>query len=176
MMELPERTKQRLYKLAALAERGASGERENAEERLNKLLAKHGIDKSEFLETENTLDYDFNYSSVMEKRLLIQIFAAYGVESYFPYRGIKKLGIECTMAQGTEIGLHFDVYRKALKEELEMTYEAFIHAQHIFPENDGESDEERPERTKEERERSLKMLRRAVGMDKVNVAKGIESK
>lgn len=175
MMELPERIKQRLYKLVALAERGASGERENAEARLDKLLAKHGIDKSEFLETENVLDYDFSYSSAMEKRLLIQIIASFGFDSYTPYRSVKKLCIECTRAQGAEIGLQFDVYRKALKEEIEMTYDAFIHAQNIFPENDGD-DEERPARTKEEVARALKMLRRADGMDKVHVTKGIESK
>jgi len=61
-----------LKKLKALAERGESGERENAAAQLEKLLKKYGISEEE-LERDAEKRCFFKYSQETERRLLMQI-------------------------------------------------------------------------------------------------------
>lgn len=143
MTELPERIKHRLYKLLELSTRGVGGERENAESRLESLLKKHGIKKEDFIKTEDVNKFFFTFTNKYEKKLFIQIAVSVQVENIYEYRG-SKLSVECTVAQHAEIQIKYSVYRKALQNEFDMMYEAFVHSQKIYKPS-VESDEEEKE-------------------------------
>lgn len=178
MTELPERIKHRLYKLLELSTRGVGGERENAESRLESLLKKHGIKKEDFIETENVQEFFFTFINKYEKRLFIQIAVSMQVENIYEYRRSRRLSVQCTVAQHAEIQLKYSVYRRALQNEIDMTYEAFIHSQRIY-EPSVESDEEEKEEivlSHEDQRRIELIANRAMMMDHVNVYPGIERK
>lgn len=177
MNELPERIKQRLYKLLELATRGAGGERENAESRLDALLEKHGVKKEDFIETESTQEFFFTFKNKFEKRLFLQISSSLGIEHALSYRGTKQLSVECTVAQNAELQIKYSVYRKALQDEFEMTFEAFIHSQEIYsPSAMGDDSTDNAALSTEEQERVNQVASRSMMMDRINVHPALESK
>lgn len=174
MNELPERIKRRLYKLLELANRGVAGERANAESRLDALLIKHGIEKSDFLEKNDVQEFFFTFNNKFEKRLFLQVTQSVGVSEVYSFRGTKRLAINSTVAQHAEVLIKYSVYRKALRDEFEMTFEAFIHSQEISQfANCDES--EPPELSQEDQHRVELIAKRAMIMERVPVHKGVGS-
>jgi hypothetical protein len=135
---MEEKTKQRIKKLQALAERGVGGEKDTAEKILQKLLKKNGISTLAELEEDEIEYFLFSYSGKHEIKLLKQcMYKVLGHSdhtAYFRSRGTRqKIGIYCTKAQKIEIELEFEFYRNVFYEELNSFMSAFIQAQAIFP-------------------------------------------
>lgn len=175
---LPERIKKRLYKLLELSKRGIGGERENAESRLEALLKRQGIKKEDFLEKEDVQEFFFTFNNKFEKRLFIQIAFSVQAEKVYSYPGSKRLSVQCTVAQHAEIKIKYSVYRRALEDEFDLTFEAFVHSQRIYKpsvENDNEETQETV-LSREEQRRIKLIANRAMMMDRVNVHAGIERK
>lgn len=135
---MDDKTRARIKKLQALAERGVGGEKTTAEKMLQNMLKKNGIKSLEELETENYEYTQFSYHGKYEKKLLIQCMykvmgADSGITTYRTKGTRQKLGIYCTKAQKIEIELEFEFYRNVFYEELDTFISAFIQAQDIFP-------------------------------------------
>lgn len=171
-MELDKRIEQKLQKLLALAERGEGGEKSNAERMLKRLLDKHGLNISD-LSDEQTDTYWLKYKGPFELRLLSQIIGAVrpGATKWKNRKKRQTLGVDTTKQQMLEIGLMFNAYKKALHEEIEILYIAFIHKNDIFPED--QEPERSEEKTPEERARLFKVANMMNGMAKTAVLNGI---
>ena len=66
---MDDKTKARIKKLQALAERGVGGEKTTAEKMLQKMLKKNGIKSLEELETDSYEYTLFSYHGKHEKKL-----------------------------------------------------------------------------------------------------------
>ncbi|EHK2887975.1 hypothetical protein J7G16_002818 [Vibrio parahaemolyticus] len=176
-MEIPEKVKVRLYKLLELTERGVGGEKKNAEARLDALLAKYNIKKDEFIEVEQSQEFSLSYKSNFERRLLCQIAWSIGIEDVWKVRGINSLLVDCSPAIFAELKLKFAIYRKALQDEFELTFHAFIHRQSLYSKNSSnESDDDSNQLSAEEVRRLKLIAARTEFMDRVNVNPCIDSK
>lgn len=153
---MESKQKELLMKLKALSETGVGGEKENAQELLQKYMRKYGITKKE-LEFETVKDVLFKFKNEREKMLLLQI--VYKVTDsaswYFTYKGKQKISnariVTCTNAQEVEIGFLFDFYNRLYKKEEERLFDAFVQKHRLFgtPPKDtepGPFDEEEYER------------------------------
>jgi hypothetical protein len=129
----------KLLKVKALAEAGSPGEREAARAMLNRLIAKHGLEKEGFIE-EPKKRYDFSYENKFERRLLIQIYAKVTKQSTIryttPHKRSKRILVDLTEDQHVEMKRLYSVYRKAFKKELERVasglIDAFIHKHDLW--------------------------------------------
>lgn len=160
-----------LQKIKALADRGESGERENAAALLEKLMNKYGISEEE-LDRERVRDYFFPYKQETERRLLLQIIyavtgkAAAATVGTYTGRKRKKLAVECTAAESIEIEAFFSFYRAAFEKELETFYSAFYMKNGIYPPPDKSAGQDYEELTAEERERYMKAAQMQIGMER----------
>lgn len=135
---MDEKKLELMKKLMALAERGVGGEKETAQRKLEQLMKKYKIDEADLSE-EKTEDFDFRYKNEFEKRLLRQLFYKivpdYRSKAYI-YRygkGSKSTyGINCTKAEGLQIGIEYDFYRELWKEEQDFFFSCFIQKHKIF--------------------------------------------
>lgn len=137
---MDEKTRERIKKLQALAERGVGGEKDTAQKMLSKLLEKNGISSLEELETDKVEYYLFSYSGKHEiallKQCMYKVLGAANDTVTYRTRGTRqKIGIYCTKAQKIEIELEFEFYRNVFYEELTTFMSAFIQAQEIFPQD-----------------------------------------
>lgn len=135
---MDDKTKARIKKLQALAERGVGGEKTTAEKMLQKMLKKNGIGSLEELETDSYEYTLFSYHGKHEIKLLRQcMYKVMGADSdrtTYRTKGTRqKIGIYCTKAQKIEIELEFEFYRNVFYEDLSTFMDAFIQAQGIFP-------------------------------------------
>lgn len=129
--------KELLLKLKKLADEGVGGEKVNAEQLLQKLLKKHGLQKSD-LENENIEDYILPFNGTFGKDLAIQV--AYSVignkddnKGVYSFRSGKKVLIKSTLAEFLEIEQKYNFYKHHLKKDLKLFYNAFVQSQNIFP-------------------------------------------
>lgn len=135
---MDDKTKARIKKLQALAERGVGGEKTTAEKMLQKMLKKNGIGSLEELETDSYEYTLFSYHGKHEIKLLRQcMYKVMGADSdrtTYRTKGTRqKIGIYCTKAQKIEIELEFEFYKNVFYEDLSTFMDAFIQAQGIFP-------------------------------------------
>lgn len=174
-----DKTKERIKKLQALAERGVGGEQETAKKKLEKLLSDNDINSLEDLEDDKVEYFLFSYHGKHEIKLLKQcVYKVLGAKadrtSYRSYGYRQKIGYFCTRAQKIEIELEFDFYRGVFYDELNTFMDAFIQVQGIFPVDAPKYDPE--ELSKEEIERIEKLLSMAKGIDKKSRVQMIEEK
>lgn len=129
----------KLKKLLALAERGVGGEKDTAARMLAKLLEKHGLSLDDLTGEAASL-YWFPVRGDYEKRLFCQILAMVTndrtPETYTEKSARGKVGIMVNPGQAIEFDLHFNVLRKALAENLDIAFSAFVQANRIFPQSD----------------------------------------
>lgn len=171
---MDDKTKARIKKLQALAERGVGGEKTTAEKMLQKMLKKNGIKSIEELETDSYEYTLFSYHGKHEKKLLHQcMYKVMGADSdrtTYRTKGTRqKIGIYCTKAQKIEIELEFEFFRNVFYEELDTFMSAFIQAQDIFPKDAPTSKIDKCN------ERDLKMALMAEGIDRRQRRAMIES-
>lgn len=134
-----ERLLERLKGVKALAEKGSAGERDNAAALLTTLMKKHGISDADLEGAEVSIHW-IRYKTIYERKLLFQISYmhlgsghASGCVGAYSGRKRKEVGIKCTPAQFIEIEADYQFYRKALEEELDVFYSAFIQKNELFP-------------------------------------------
>ncbi len=171
-----DKLKTRLSKLFALANRGVGGEKVNAERMLRKMLIRHDLDFSDILDDEKE-DVWFKYGRyAVYRKLLNQIIVTVCGEktSVFVIKSKRyQLCVECTKTQKIEIDLRFEIYKKALKDHLDLSYSAFIHANNIFPDTDDDH-EEQEELTSKEMDRLDKLMNMMAGITPTVVNKAID--
>jgi len=134
-----ERLLERLKGVKALAEKGSAGERDNAAALLTTLMKKHGITDADLEGAEVSVHW-IRYKTIYERKLLFQLSYmhlgsghASGCVGAYSGRKRKEVGIKCTPAQFIEIEADYQFYRKALEEELDVFYSAFIQKNELFP-------------------------------------------
>jgi len=134
-------------KLKALAERGAPGEKENAERKLKQFLEKNGITESELLSIEQSDVIIPYYRNPLYFKLLLQIIVSSFLDkNVYKYREwdskeYTHLRVELTDYEKTEILYLYDCYlqdfkkqyKKQLKQWKEDFVRGFIHKNEIFP-------------------------------------------
>lgn len=161
---MTDKKKELLLKLKNLAERGVGGERETAERKLQQLIEKYGIDEEE-LSGDQTVDFEFYYKDEWERKLLRQLFyRMFGMEyanKAFVYKwgkGSRSIyGVTCTKAEGVQLQIEYDFYKKLYYEELDIFQKAFVQKHSLFPDSSG-SDREYTEEEKQEFARIFQMM------------------
>jgi len=127
-------------KLKALADKGVGGEKENAEKMLSDLMKKHNLTIEEIEgEVEGEYFFKIEQADVMLWRQIVAN-VNYKIPKYgeFPKSDIKKYHlkgnylIKCTAAEFVEIESKFNFYKNLYKQELEVFYSAFIHANSLY--------------------------------------------
>lgn len=123
-----------LKKLKALAERGAPGEMDNAQRMLDRLIKKYGINERD-LDDEIIETYYFKYKTREERQLIMQVLAHTNIidkRLVYEYRNQRgKIWVDCTKAESVQIGIEYDFFRAAWKEELDFFLSAFIQKHRI---------------------------------------------
>lgn len=153
-------------KLKALSDKGIGGEKLNAEKMLQDLLKKFNIKMSD-IEGEEKFDYFFKLKE-NEIDLWIQIVknVNWEIKIYgeFPKKKIKELALEgnymitCAVCEYIEIEAKYKFYSDAYKQELEIFYSGFIHANQLYSsEPPTKKVSELSEKEKEEYQRTLLM-------------------
>ena len=130
----------KLKKIYALVLEGSDGEKEAAEAALSKLLKKYHLtldDLNDSLEE----DYIFEYHSVDERKLLVQVVyqvldrsgACLYLYNNRTKRYLKtKICVSCTKAQFIEIEYLYDFYKRLWEQEKQSMFEAFVQKHEIF--------------------------------------------
>lgn len=156
-----------------LAQRGATpGERDAALAQLERLLTMNSLTLDDLIEVKETRW--FSYSSKYERKLLLQTVSAVLKSATFAEHSERvngrlngrKAGFELTHAQHIEVMRKYTAYKKALAEEMDRTYKAFIHKNHIYGTT---SEKTIDDYTPEEIAEFEAMFRRAATMDGVSI-------
>lgn len=135
---------EKIKRIQALAENGMNGEKESAQTMLKKLMEKYDISESQ-LDEEVKEEYEFRFKDDCERRLLLQIFYMVTESNeYWNYndKKIKKIGVDCTVAQRLEIEACFEFFKKAIRTDLEIFYIAFFSKNNIYPKCNEEKDKD----------------------------------
>lgn len=160
--KLTDEAARKLRAIKALAEHGAPGERENAQNMLEIIAAKYGIPVWEITE-EKKKTYYFKYSERIERRLLNQIIymvtgdTGRGVRIK---RTLKELAATCTEAERIEIVSNYEFFKRALHEELDTFMTAFASVNNLFP----PPDKDQLRKDGDESSIGLEKARRALSM------------
>lgn len=144
---MDDRTKEKLSRLKALAERGVGGERDNAGKLLDKLLKKYGARLDE-LDNDQEQDFFFKYSGKEQQALLVQVASFVIDEPEHCYycrtsggrRSKTNMCIVCTKAQKLEIEFLFDFYKRLWEKEKKTILTAFCLKHELFLKKPTESD------------------------------------
>lgn len=182
---MDENLKKRLLKLVELARRGVGGEKEAAEAALERVLAAAGISRAELERLQGVGDRKwrlFRYEGELEEVLLKQTaFMVLDPEngmlstSRLPDQEDEgEIFLQVSDAEYIEISVAFSVFKNALKDEIKITFDAFLHKNEIYSTRDRSG--EKRELTAEERKNMASMVLRMHTMDRVTVRKQIEEK
>ncbi len=165
-------------KLKALSEKGIGGEKKNAEKMLLDFITKHKITISDidgeeiknFFFTIEESYFDLFYQIVKSVNRSIKVYR-------FPKKEVRQFRlkgnheIECTIAEYIEIEQSYDIYIKLYKEELKTFYEAFIHANSIYPKTSPEEMRSVDELSEEEQEKWIRKVSMAHNIKKATIRK-----
>jgi len=136
----------KLRKIAALAERGVGGERDNAKSQLDRLLAKHGLTMEDLYPKGDVEYHEFVCANRREQTILVQCVAkAMGISSV-TYRKVRRnpnrIAIKCGRIDFIEIEHMYKHFRRLLREEEKRLVDAFICRHELYGPPDGQSDAE----------------------------------
>lgn len=139
-----EHIKAKLRKLLELVRQGVGGEKDNAQSILSKLLKKHGLTLDDLdPEYAEVCECEFKFGNALERKLLLQvIFTVLNVTTILgreEHKNSKVLCIKATRAQKLEIDLAWSLYREAFTKEQDRLLIAFIHKNHLYGPDGGES-------------------------------------
>lgn len=165
-------------KLKALADKGVGGEKTNAEKMLVDLMNKHqltlaDIDGEEVKEYFFKVDEEFNDLFYQITKSVNRDIPVYRYTKSIVRQHILKGNheIKCTVAEYIEIEQSFDIYCKLYKEELKTFYEAFIHANSIYPKTKEDEKKSLHELSDEEIEKWMQKVLMAQNIKKANIKK-----
>ena len=160
---MTDRKKQALIEMA---KRGTPEEQKIAES----IIDKTGIS----MENEQKIEAEFTHRNKFEEMLIHQIRAmvtndftgSYGTSKGKP----KSVWYQVTRSQEMEMNLYYSIYKREIKAEMEITYNAFVQKNMIFPQGNIENPEPL---TAEDHARNRKIMERANTIDKTHVRKQI---
>lgn len=159
--------KEKLRKIYQLTQRGADGERENAQRALDALLAKYDLTISDVADEERS-SCRFDYKLTIHKKLLRQIVAAVTQTSRFAvytYKYGRAIGFDLTKAEEVEVRFLFAEYARAWAKEQDDLMTAFCMKHRLL----APADPDGPEPTKEEWEEYMRLQNAASSMKDVNL-------
>lgn len=162
MSDLPESIMAQLRKVAALADSGVGGERENARAMLARLCEKHGITPQALLSQERDEVVTFKFTGDHEKAILsnVLLFVCQRRDlRYVVIRGGWRLLL--TKAEAIDARACWAHYRKLWAEEVDMLSKAFVHRHGIFGPPRGE---ESPPPTAEDIKRAERLIAMMRGL------------
>lgn len=132
--KLDTKTQTRLLALLALSERGVDGEKQNAISRLSKLLKKHNLTIKRMHKSTTIVYVNLSFTNEYEKTLANQI--AWSLHIPLGISAPQNTVVySCSPIQAAELRCRYDIYKKELARELDLTLNAFVHAQLIFPDD-----------------------------------------
>lgn len=157
-------------KVKALADRGKDGERANAERKLAELLKKHGLTEAD-LESETRSRVMFRYLNDWERRLLLQleymITNGRGGPNFYPDARRRLLGFDLLPAEAADMKTAYAVLRRAVARELDLSFRAFILANHLYPPSPPEDDNSETPAEYEE------IVKRSDLIDRINLRRAL---
>jgi len=174
-----ENREELLKKIKILAERGADGERESAQQMLERLMKKYDISEED-LEVEILNTEWFRYHDEIELRVLNQIIymitgkGSYGCVGTYTGRSRKQRGIDCTKAERLEIEANYEFFKRAIREEFDIFFTAFCSKNYLYPKEDKVPGKNLEALTKEERKKLFKAGLMAEGMERHTLKKMLE--
>lgn len=127
-------------------------ENDNAKKLLNALLKKHNL-VIEDIKDSDKKKYSFKYVNNTHKKLLFNIVSKYvdnWDNTYYQKKNKKQIVFVLTLEQFLIIEQAFDVYKKALDEELDNTLLAFIYKNRIHPDFSENSNDKKIKLTEKE--------------------------
>ena len=171
---------ERLRKMKALADRGVGGERKNAERLLDEIAAENGIDLDE-LEEERRKDFYVELRESFKHKMLSQLCALKRQElkregvsleghrmSVWKCHGKYMYSVSnCTNAEWLELMAKLEVLARAYKRQMEDFYHAFLMANNLLVESEGEQEE----LSQEERRRYFRIAQMSLGIEKSQLNK-----
>ncbi len=141
-MKATETIKDKLRKIAKLAELGVAGEKENAKRLLERLMAKYGLTIADLSDEVATKICKFTYRSKHERQILIQCYAKASGVTGVRCREIKRaLYFELTWPQRLELVSLYSHFRKLFKKETEIFMQAFVAKHDLYGHSEGEQAE-----------------------------------
>ena len=127
------------------------------------------------VDDEQIIDALFKYRNKYEKKILMQVWSMVinktGV-SYFTNPKKKNTVIfEITKSQETEIELFYSIYKREIEQEINLTVQAFIQTNNIFPQENIDNPDYVV--TEKDKDRLRRMFERMGTMDKMQIRKQI---
>ena len=153
-------------KLHALAVQGIDGERENAQQMLNTLMAKHNITLAD-IEGEKTYYRKFYPKDEVQDGLLIYIIRKVvnnnnvSLSENRDKRTKRFTSANLTDAQFIEVQAMFDFYKLVLLSEMQDFFIAFVLKNKLYPDV---TDTDRVELSQEDIERNRKLRKMVAGI------------
>lgn len=156
-----------MKKLQCLAERGAGGEKETAQKKLQQLMKEYNIEETD-LSDDKEEDHEWKFHNNFELKLLRQtiykIMGKDGVNKIYQYtrgKGQRSIrGVKCTEAQAIQISVEYEFYCDVWKEEQEFLLECFIQKHRIF-----QTDKDKvinPDHNEKMSEKEMKRMQMAI--------------
>jgi len=173
-------------KLYALAQQGIGGEKENAEEMLERIMKKYNL-TLEDLEIETKKVFIYSYKNKEQKKFLMQVLSnvlgrnfrcreLYTSGNHMKY----EISLHITDLQHVEISEKYYFFWKAYQEELELFYSAFIQRQKLYskpePKKETEEDEDEPEMSPAEKAKLYRIMQMMAGIERKSITKTINQK
>ena len=151
-----------------MAKRGTPEEQE---------IAKTIIDNLDIsINDEQIIDAVFKYKNKYEKKILMQVWAMVinktGVSYFTNPKKKNSIIFEITEVQKIEIELYYSIYRREIKEEIDLTVSAFIQKNNIFPQKSIDNPDTVV--SQEDKDKLRRMFERMQTIDKTHVRKQIE--
>jgi hypothetical protein len=170
-MSNPEQILDRARRIAALAQRGVDGERLNAERMLAEFLAKHGLEVED-LEREERQWYEFDKVDVPNGDMLWAqcVGSVADTQKQVRCSGGNVIGYQAllTAAEHAEACMKLAVFVPLYKDELQVWFLSFLHANELF--GLGPSRGDLSEKEKEQNRRAATM---SMFVDRRMVRKGL---
>lgn len=164
-----------IRKLKELADRGEGGEKDNAANKLQSLLDKHGISLEDI--NEDVLkEREFTLKQHQIKFFVQVAYSCFGKETtIYKYQNEKKRKevkrfLKLTDAQFIELTAKFDFYWDKYEKDLEIFYSAFIQKNELYVKGSSSND-----LTQNEIEEINKVRAMMYGLDKHSFYKQIEN-
>lgn len=181
---------EKLKKLRRLADKGIDGEKDNAQRRVEELMAKYGITESD-LADENENVYTYYIEGIFCWDLLKQIAFITNPDFKIMYLPIAKLTRDIrrtikyiadgkkynvvmtyTATDFVELTSKYEVLWSSLKKQADAFFFAFLDANKLLAKRSGNA----PEPTEEEMEMYKRASLLSLGVEKVNLYKQLEAK
>lgn len=171
--KLPVNVQQRIIKIYELSIKGVDGEKDTAKRQLSTFLKKYNLTHDDLLEKPKK-PYVFKFSSKTHKKLLFQIvWSVIGDEWTKCVLNLSAKSIIFSLSEidYADINVKYSVYRRDFDLMFKDFYQAFLLANDIYYADSAFEDKNE---TLEDKQRSRRIGRMALGIEKSVLNKRIE--